>query len=138
MPCSPVKVNELFGGTYHLSHHFRRVSQARNQHETLFSADIVIVSCVAYNSTLKIEKIYSSVTSVHFHQSTWHYELTSLTVKFPQGRHVGIQFNRNFKIISEVHLEFRFHKSIGSNLFCGHTQAKAEPHIMITLNTISG
>jgi hypothetical protein len=32
-PCSPVKVNQHFRGTYHFKIHGRTASQARNQHE---------------------------------------------------------------------------------------------------------
>jgi proline racemase len=32
-PCSPVKVNQSFGGTYYLHLQDQRVGQARNKHE---------------------------------------------------------------------------------------------------------
>jgi hypothetical protein len=57
--CSPLKVNGLFGETYRLQLQRRRIRQARNQREAA-----TLVSCLAYSSTLKIETIYSSETSM--------------------------------------------------------------------------
>jgi hypothetical protein len=68
MPCSPAKVNRLFGGTYRLHLKGRRVSQARN----------MLTSCLAYSSTLKMEATQSSETCVGFHRTTRHY--------VPEGR----------------------------------------------------
>jgi hypothetical protein len=34
MPCSPLKVNRRFGGTYRLHLQGRRINQARNQRES--------------------------------------------------------------------------------------------------------
>jgi hypothetical protein len=49
-PCSRLKVNWRFGGTYHLHLQGRRISRARNQREIRCEAD----------STLKMEAICSS------------------------------------------------------------------------------
>jgi hypothetical protein len=70
IPCSPLKVNRRFGGTRHLHLQSRRMSQARNQHETTAPA-----SCwfLAYYSALNIEMTYSSETSVDFHWTTRRY-----------------------------------------------------------------
>jgi hypothetical protein len=38
-PCSPLKINRRFGGTYHLHFQSRRISQARNQREGRWQAD---------------------------------------------------------------------------------------------------
>jgi hypothetical protein len=67
MPCSPLKVNQRFRGAYHLHLQGRRISRARNQWQAL------LVSCVAYSSTLKMEVICFPKTSVDFQWTTWHY-----------------------------------------------------------------
>jgi hypothetical protein len=56
-PCSPLKVNGRFRGTCRLHFQGRRVSQARKQREaelSLLTAVFMLVSCVAYSSTLKM------------------------------------------------------------------------------------
>jgi hypothetical protein len=70
-PCSPLKVNWRLGGTY--SHHLqvRRISWARNQHESRWQA--MLVCCSAYPSTLKIKVTCSSETSVDFQRTTRRY-----------------------------------------------------------------
>jgi hypothetical protein len=52
-PCSPLRVNRLFGGTCHLI-------------DTCFA----LVSCLAYSSTLNMEAICSSETSLDFQWTT--------------------------------------------------------------------
>jgi hypothetical protein len=49
MPCSPLKVNWHFGGTCRSLLHGRRISQARNQRESKWEAEL----CSAYSLTLK-------------------------------------------------------------------------------------
>jgi hypothetical protein len=61
-PCSPLKVNRRFGGTYHLHLQGRCLSPA-------FS----LVSCSAYSLTLNMEAVYSFYTSADFQQTTWRY-----------------------------------------------------------------
>jgi hypothetical protein len=39
----------------------------------LLAACLMMVSCVAYSSTLKMETLCSSETSVDFHRTTWLY-----------------------------------------------------------------
>jgi hypothetical protein len=52
-PCSPVKLNQRFGGR--------------------LDACFMLVSCLAYSSTLKMEVTCSSGMSVDFHHNTWRY-----------------------------------------------------------------
>jgi hypothetical protein len=40
-PCSPLDVNRRFGGTYHLHPQGRRISQARNQRESMWQAPFI-------------------------------------------------------------------------------------------------
>jgi hypothetical protein len=54
-----------------------RNKQAVNK--TLFSACLILISCLAYSSTLKVEKCYSG-TSIDFQQTTWHYILEDRTL----------------------------------------------------------
>jgi hypothetical protein len=61
-----------------MSMYRRRVSQARNQNESgskiaVLAACFMLVSCSTYSSTLKMEEIYWSETSVDFHQTTRRY-----------------------------------------------------------------
>jgi hypothetical protein len=62
MPCSPLKVNRRFRGTCHFQLQDRRISKARNHHE----AGSKHSSCLAYSSTMKMEPICSSESSVDF------------------------------------------------------------------------
>jgi hypothetical protein len=62
-PCSPVKANGCFGGTCRL--HLQ--GRARNQ------ACFMLVSRLAYSSTLKMEAICSSETSVDVHRNARRY-----------------------------------------------------------------
>jgi hypothetical protein len=66
-PCSPWKANRRFGGTCRLHLLSRRISQARNESESrrlCFLSASSLVYCLAYSSTLKMEAICSSETSV--------------------------------------------------------------------------
>jgi hypothetical protein len=63
MPCSPLKVNQSFGGTCLLHLQVRRINRARNQRECGWQT---MVSCTAHSSTVKMEVKYSSETSVDF------------------------------------------------------------------------
>jgi hypothetical protein len=81
-PCCPLKVNRRFGGTYRL-----------------FSACFHAGSCSAYSSTLKMEAICSSETSVEFQPTTWRYipeESTLRTLQYAWWRsHRYKRFVRN-------------------------------------------
>jgi hypothetical protein len=67
MPCSLLKVNRLFGGTYRL-HPQGRISRAKYQREGRWQ----VVFCSAY-LTLRMKAICSSEMSIDFHQTTWCY-----------------------------------------------------------------
>jgi hypothetical protein len=71
-PCSPLRVNWRFRNTHRLHLQGRRISQAKNQHKSRWQASMLL-SCSAYSSTLKMEAICSSETSVHFQQTTRRY-----------------------------------------------------------------
>jgi hypothetical protein len=68
-PCSPLKVNRRFGGTYRLHLQGRKISQARNPRENRWQG-FILVSCLAHFYTLKMEAICCSETSVDFQRST--------------------------------------------------------------------
>jgi hypothetical protein len=59
-PCSPLKVNPRFGGTCRLYLYGRRISLARNQHETGSNQTYLEAKC-------------SSETSDDFQRTTWRY-----------------------------------------------------------------
>jgi hypothetical protein len=69
-PCSPLKVNRRFGGTYRVHLH-GRISGARYQRKSNPSVlpTFTLVSCSAY-STLRMELIGSSETSVDFQRTS--------------------------------------------------------------------
>jgi hypothetical protein len=62
-PCRSLKVNRRFGGTCRLHVQGKTISKARNQHEALLTC-FMLVSCLAYCSTLKMEATCSSKMSV--------------------------------------------------------------------------
>jgi hypothetical protein len=72
--CRPSKVNRRFGGTHRL-HLQGRISRARNQRESRWQAELSfkLVPCSASSSTLKMETICSSETSVDFRRTTPRY-----------------------------------------------------------------
>jgi hypothetical protein len=67
-PCSPLKVDRCFGGTSHLHFQGRRIRQARNQSEA--GRKQILVSFLAYYSTLKMEVTCSSETLIDFQRTT--------------------------------------------------------------------
>jgi hypothetical protein len=76
-PWSPLKVNRYFGGTYRLHLQSRRISQARNQHESRWQAEQLCLHMLSrwflaclYSSTLKMEMTCSFKTSVNFQRTT--------------------------------------------------------------------
>jgi hypothetical protein len=62
-PCSPLNVNRRFGETYHLH------LQGRRLLDTCFYAG----SCLVYSSTLKMEALFSSETSIDIERTTRRY-----------------------------------------------------------------
>jgi hypothetical protein len=48
MPCSPLKVNRIFGGTCRFHHQGRKMSQVRNQRDCLLDTCFTLVPCLAY------------------------------------------------------------------------------------------
>lgn len=67
IPCNPVEVHVCFGGTYRLLPQGRRVSEARNQHKACACRRLLLVSYLAYLSTLMVEEIRLFDTSINFH-----------------------------------------------------------------------
>jgi hypothetical protein len=72
-PCSPLKINLCFGETYRLRRQCRRISQTRYLHEAgnKLAPCIMLVSCLAYSSTLKMEATCSSEMSGDVQWTTW-------------------------------------------------------------------
>jgi hypothetical protein len=66
----PLKVNRRFGGTCRLQLRGRRKRQRRNQREANSKQNVMLVSCLAYSSTLKMKSICSSKTLVGFQRTT--------------------------------------------------------------------
>jgi hypothetical protein len=82
-PCSPMKVNERFRGTYRPYLQGRRISRAWNQTELCLSPAFTLASCSAYSSTLNIGAIDSSETSVAFQRTTRRYIPGYITLSSP-------------------------------------------------------
>jgi hypothetical protein len=74
-PCSQLKVNRRFGETWRLHLQCQRIRRKRNQRENLFCLppEFRLVSCSDYSSTLKMEAVCSSETSVDFQRTTRRY-----------------------------------------------------------------
>jgi hypothetical protein len=80
-PCSPLKVNRRFREIYGIHVQVRRMSLERKQCESraLFATCFTLVYCSAYSSTLNVDAIYSSETSVDFQRTTQRYILEGST-----------------------------------------------------------
>jgi hypothetical protein len=65
--CSPVKLSRRFGRTGHFHLQGRRVSKKQGARR---AACLLLVSCFAYTSTLKMEAICSSESSIDSNQTT--------------------------------------------------------------------
>jgi hypothetical protein len=73
-PCILLKVIRRFGGTYRLYLQGRTISRARNQRESRWQAERASrLRCSAYSSTLKMEAICSSETSIDFQRTARRY-----------------------------------------------------------------
>jgi hypothetical protein len=70
-PCITVEAHRCFGGTYCPHLHCRRVSQASNHAEADMNQSLGLVTCLAYSSTLKMEAVCCSETSVNFCWTSW-------------------------------------------------------------------
>jgi hypothetical protein len=77
MPCSPFKVNRYFGGTSRVRLQTWRISQARSQYKIGSKkgtvACVVLVSCLVYSLTLKMQATRSSDNGVEFQRTTLHH-----------------------------------------------------------------
>jgi hypothetical protein len=73
-PCNPVEVNRRFGEIHDLHLQGGNVSQRRNQHEagSKLATCFVLVSCLSYSSTLKMEAICSTELTAAFHPTARH------------------------------------------------------------------
>jgi hypothetical protein len=103
--CSSLKVNRHFGGTYYLHLQGQRISQEISTNETLFVTCFMLVSCLAYSSTLKMEVICSSETSVDFQRITWRYipeesRNSAVRIVSLEGRVVGVRVPLRSRIFS--------------------------------------
>jgi hypothetical protein len=72
-PCSPLKVNRRFGEKRRLHLQGRRVSQKINLSEALLATCLTLLYRLTYSSTVKMEAICSSETSVDFQRTTRRY-----------------------------------------------------------------
>jgi hypothetical protein len=92
-PCSPLKVNGRFRGKFHLNLQGRNQRESRRQAELCLSPAFTPVSCSAYFSTLKMEVICSSGTSVEFQRTARRY--------IPEGNALEIRsLNRTVLLFS--------------------------------------
>jgi hypothetical protein len=66
--CSQVEVHRGFGKTHCLHLQRQRVNQ--RSRKAVVAVYLLVVSCLAYSSTLMMEDVRSSESSVNFYQST--------------------------------------------------------------------
>jgi hypothetical protein len=59
----------------------RRISHAGNKHEALLATCFMLVSCLAYSSSMMMEVTFSSDTIVDFQQTMQHYATEDKTVR---------------------------------------------------------
>jgi hypothetical protein len=87
-PCSPLKFNRRFGGKYRLYLRGRRISRARNQRErTRLATCFHVGFFLSLSSSLKMETICSSETSVVFQRTTRRYiPVDSILLKIHNSR----------------------------------------------------
>jgi hypothetical protein len=71
-PCIPLKINRRFAVTNRLSLQHRIISQARNW-VSLLATCCILISCLAYSSTMKMEATCLSETSLDFQRTTRSY-----------------------------------------------------------------
>jgi hypothetical protein len=79
-PCSPLRVNEPFGGTCRLHLQNQRISQPRNQNKDLLATWFTVVSFLTYSSTLKMEATCSFEMPVDFQRTTRRYIPEDITL----------------------------------------------------------
>jgi hypothetical protein len=116
MPCSPLKVNQRFGGTYRLHIQGKRS-------KLCLPPAFMLVSCSVYSPTLKMEATCSSETSVDFQRTTWCYIPEDSTLCNhccewePQILHCGIRR----RVMNEREVEWRLAKlcTFETNLVSG-------------------
>jgi hypothetical protein len=69
-PCSPLRVKRCFGGTYRLLLQGRRNQFSKNQQASRWQAECLLVFAELISSTVKMEAICSSETSVETPRTT--------------------------------------------------------------------
>jgi hypothetical protein len=104
-PCSPLKVNRLFGG--------------RPEQADLFAMCFVLLSCLADSSTLEIEVTCSYEMSVDFQRTKWRYipktesfVITAVRSSVPICICLSV-----FSVISLLELFFKIFASLSENIF---------------------
>jgi hypothetical protein len=111
-PCSPLKVNRNFGGTYH--HHLqgRRISGAISQHESRWLSRTYVPpkrrltfnglhSVIVQKIELFLKKFLSSLANSSFWRGTWPHEVSS----DPSG--ITPRLRNKDKLINSLHTYFR-------------------------------
>jgi hypothetical protein len=122
-PCSPLKVNWRFGGTYRLHLQGRRISRARNQRESRclsLPPALTPFSCSAYSSTLKTEAIYSSETSLDIQRTTRRYIPEDSTLRYHRCENLKSYSKIHYKLLDHLlilQIFFKMRPSMSSALF---------------------
>jgi hypothetical protein len=94
-PCSLVKVNRHFGGTYCLHLQGRRISQTKNQHQICFAFCLLQANfLLGYSSSLKMKAICFSKTLADCHQTAQHYMPEERTYHEPEDLEQWFFFSR--------------------------------------------
>jgi hypothetical protein len=124
-PCNPLKVNRRFGLTCRLHLQGRRIIHVRNQLQASkkpaeLVTDFMLVSCLAYSSTLKTEVTCSSETSGDFQMTIRRYIPVEGS---PDFRDI---FSR-FKLV-RFHVE-RYEEEIGFNCLVTKTVSETNKRV---------
>jgi hypothetical protein len=102
---SLMEVRQCFGGTYCLYFQGRRVSQASKEKAACF----VLVACLAYFSTLKVEAARHSVTSMDLYRTIRRHILEDSALHSAVWEPY-IQYNCLAIIIIVIHIEGNWHQ----------------------------
>jgi hypothetical protein len=98
-PCSALEVSPRFRGTFRLHLQNRRIRQAVNQRERWQAVLLLLVSCLAYSSTINTEATCSSETSGDFGRSTRRYIPDDRTLQFSD---VVLEFHADCLVLSPM------------------------------------
>jgi hypothetical protein len=150
-PCNPLKVNQRFGGTYHLHLQGRRISQARNQYKSRWQAEL----CLTFNRLhgiisqkiilFRFHIIYKPINWNCFVSVVGHCFLKQYLYLLPRlietsDLYLDLLNNVKKQSLHFVALSYREHKGHIVHFQCNHEKWKdvTEGQIMVTNSIMKG